>query len=41
MAMAIALRRLSATIDKPVKSLYNGGSIYYMVCIYNLFIYYL
>ncbi|XP_015065737.1 serine hydroxymethyltransferase, mitochondrial [Solanum pennellii] len=39
MAMAIALRRLSATIDKPVKSLYNGGSIYYMSSLPNEAVY--
>ncbi|XP_031108315.1 serine hydroxymethyltransferase, mitochondrial [Ipomoea triloba] len=31
MAMAMALRRLSSSIDKPIKTLYNGGgSLYYM-----------
>lgn len=39
MAMAIALRRLSPTLDKPVKRLYNGGSLYYMVRM-NLFIFF-
>lgn len=32
MAMAMALRRLSSSIEKPIKTLYNGGgSLYYMV----------
>ncbi|KAL0381466.1 UNVERIFIED_CONTAM: Serine hydroxymethyltransferase, mitochondrial [Sesamum angustifolium] len=30
MALAMAVRRLSSSIDKPVKRLSNGGSLYYM-----------
>ncbi|XP_016470116.1 serine hydroxymethyltransferase, mitochondrial isoform X1 [Nicotiana tabacum] len=40
MAMAIALRRLSSTVDKPVKRLYNiGGSLYYMSSLPNEAVY--
>ncbi|KAG5535414.1 hypothetical protein RHGRI_023246 [Rhododendron griersonianum] len=30
MAMAMALRRLSSSVDKPLQRLVNGGSVYYM-----------
>ncbi|KAL6968933.1 glycine hydroxymethyltransferase [Sarracenia purpurea var. burkii] len=30
MAMAMALRRLSSSVDKPSRRLFNGGSLYYM-----------
>ncbi|XP_073018668.1 serine hydroxymethyltransferase, mitochondrial [Primulina eburnea] len=30
MALAMAVRRLSSSIDKPIKRLQNGGSLYYM-----------
>ena len=31
MAMAMALRRLSSSVDKPIRRVFNGGSIYHMV----------
>ncbi len=31
MAMAMALRRLASSIDKPIRPLFNGASLYYMV----------
>ena len=31
MAMALALRRLSSTVDKSIRPRLNGGSLYYMV----------
>lgn len=31
MAMALALRRLSSSVNKQIRPLFNGGSLYYMV----------
>ncbi|KAL2551705.1 Serine hydroxymethyltransferase 1 [Forsythia ovata] len=39
MALAVALRRLSSTVDKPVKRIYNGGSVYYMSSLPNEAVY--
>ncbi|XP_027078506.1 serine hydroxymethyltransferase, mitochondrial [Coffea arabica] len=39
MAMAMALRRLSSVVDKPIKRLYNGGSLYYMSSLPNEAVY--
>ncbi|KAL0431415.1 UNVERIFIED_CONTAM: Serine hydroxymethyltransferase, mitochondrial [Sesamum radiatum] len=39
MALAMAVRRLSSSIDKPVKRLSNGGSLYYMSSLPNEAVY--
>ncbi|XP_027161710.1 serine hydroxymethyltransferase, mitochondrial [Coffea eugenioides] len=39
MAMAMALRRLSSVVDKPIKRLYNGGSLYFMSSLPNEAVY--
>ncbi|XP_060192653.1 serine hydroxymethyltransferase, mitochondrial-like [Lycium barbarum] len=39
MAMATALRRLSSSVDKPIKRLHNGGSLYYMSSLPNEAVY--
>lgn len=36
MAMAMALRRLSSAVDKPLQRLVNGGSVYHMVFFFSL-----
>ncbi|RVW57288.1 Serine hydroxymethyltransferase, mitochondrial [Vitis vinifera] len=39
MAMAMALWRLSSSVNKPVRSVFNGGSIYYMASLPNEAVY--
>ncbi|GFY99883.1 serine transhydroxymethyltransferase 1 [Actinidia rufa] len=39
MAMAMALRRLSSSVDKPIQRLFNGGSVYYMTSLPNEAVY--
>ncbi|XP_028068982.1 serine hydroxymethyltransferase, mitochondrial isoform X2 [Camellia sinensis] len=39
MAMALALRRLSSSVEKPIQRLINGGSLYYMSSLPNEAVY--
>ncbi|KAK9231453.1 hypothetical protein WN943_021687 [Citrus x changshan-huyou] len=39
MAMALALRRLSSSLDKPTRPLFNGSSLYYMSSLPNEAVY--
>ncbi|KAK7818559.1 serine hydroxymethyltransferase [Quercus suber] len=39
MAMAMALRRLASSIDKPIRPIFNGGSLYYMSSLPNEAVY--
>ncbi|KAF5958357.1 hypothetical protein HYC85_005582 [Camellia sinensis] len=39
MAMALALRRLSSSAEKPIQRLINGGSLYYMSSLPNEAVY--
>ncbi|KAK4580636.1 hypothetical protein RGQ29_024328 [Quercus rubra] len=39
MAMAMALRRLASSIDKPIRPIVNGGSLYYMSSLPNEAVY--
>ncbi|KAK4426520.1 Serine hydroxymethyltransferase, mitochondrial [Sesamum alatum] len=39
MALAMAVRRLSSSVDKPIKRLSNGGSLYYMSSLPNEAVY--
>lgn len=38
--MAMALRRLSSSIDKPLRPLFNAGSLYYKVSPLSLFFFF-